>query len=185
MNICRIDHTSPAKSPHRPRGFTLIELLVVIAIIAILAALLLPVLTKAKKKAQGITCLNNTKQLVLAWRLYNDDNGGKFPFNEEGTTSPPGWVFGWLTYGGPTDDTNTDYLLNPKYAQIGPYAKSAGIFKCPADASKTFGKKGVPRVRSVSMSQSIGATQQVVSAVKGLGCRPAQAGKFTSRIPTC
>jgi len=148
---------SPARKSFCHRGFTLIELLVVISIIAILAGLLLPVLTKAKRKAQGITCLNNTKQLVLAWKLYNDDNGGKFPFNEEGTTTPPGWVYGWLTYGGVIDNTNIDYLLNPKYAQIGPYARNPGIFKCPTDASKSSGKKGPQRVRSVSMSQAIGA----------------------------
>src|SRR5882672_4822031 len=68
------DAPSHDSRSHRFEGFTLIELLVVIAIIAILAAMLLPSLSKAKLKAQGIQCMSNHRQLTLAWRMYAEDN---------------------------------------------------------------------------------------------------------------
>src|SRR5271168_2123532 len=93
------------------RAFTLIELLVVMAIIAILAALLLPVLSKAKGRAQGITCLNNGKQMMTAMILYTGENSEFFPPNPDGGNTVPGynWCAGWAGIGGP-DEFNPDLI---------------------------------------------------------------------------
>jgi len=150
------------------RGFTLIELLVVIAIIAVLASLLLPALSTAKAKAQRTACLNNFKQLQLAWLTYTHDNNDHFPPNGRDPANPPRtdlqfwWVQGNLDYDpANSDNSNTALLLDGKYAQLGPYAQSAGIFRCPSDRTQAIiNGSSVPRVRSVSMNSNVGALVQ-------------------------
>lgn len=145
-------------------GFTLIELLVVVAIIAILASMLLPALAKAKTKAQGIACLNNQKQLALAWQIYAHDFNDNLVWNDL-TSDGSGWVRGVLDYNpGNPHNTNVAGLLNPDYAKLAPYTQSPGIYKCPADPSYvTIKGRRYSRVRSLSMSQAMNSRDDWLS----------------------
>jgi prepilin-type N-terminal cleavage/methylation domain-containing protein/prepilin-type processing-associated H-X9-DG protein len=186
MSINRKSPDRGSKPATPACAFTLIELLVVIAIIAILAAMLLPALAKAKVRAQGISCLNNMKQLETASIIYSGDNSDLLPGNDGGPNggayigiSPglPNWVAGAMDSRNPNNPTgngpnpvgtetnmsllgvlgDTDSFGNKLVGSLGNYTKIAGVYKCPADKS-TFG--GELRLRSASCNCYLGASTQ-------------------------
>ena len=179
-------------------GFTLIELLVVIAIIAILAGILLPALAKAKTKAQGIECLSNNKQLVLAWHLYAGDfndacaNNFTIPDTLDAIDSRKfnNWVnnvMWWQTSGTRGESvTNVAWVKN---GVLSAYTSGAvKIYKCPADqfvGPQQKQKGWTSRLRSNSMNALFGRSDNMPSSLSGQSWADATYRQFlkTTQVP--
>jgi prepilin-type N-terminal cleavage/methylation domain-containing protein/prepilin-type processing-associated H-X9-DG protein len=148
--------------PREDAGFTLIELLAVIAIIATLAAILLPALASARERSRGVYCMNNTRQLTLAWQLYADDHEGMLPYNlvMAGTSlrTNINWVnnvMDWSVFN--SDNTNTATITE---ASLGAYVSGVTyIYHCPSDHALSAEQSAAgwsQRIRSYSMNAMVG-----------------------------
>jgi prepilin-type N-terminal cleavage/methylation domain-containing protein len=147
-------------------GFTLIELLVVIGIVGVLAALLIPALQRSKERARAVACMNNKRQLTLAWTMYSGDNNERLAYNLVNSSSQnnlvaksrPNWVNNVMDWELSPDNTNLDFINS---SILGFYVNySTTLFRCPSDQAVSTVQKGAGwhygRVRSISMNAMVG-----------------------------
>jgi len=146
-------------------GFTLIEALVVAGVVGVLASIILPAVSNAKGKGYGVVCLNNMRQLTLAWTLYAEDRDGYLPYNygcaDTYATIANGQFVNWannvMTWHLEEDNTNETFLAR---GGLGPYLLGVvSPFRCPSDRVVSAEQRAVgwsQRTRTYSMNAMLG-----------------------------
>ncbi len=173
MNASRTECSAESgrRDGRQVRGaFTLLELGVVLATVAVLLTVLAPALARMKPNGYTVQCLNNMRQLARAWQVYADDNVGRIVINLHGGATAGGvgdpvygksWVSGWLDWATRSDNTNTVFLADPRYARLASYLnRTTNVFKCPADKYVSSTQRAIgwtQRARSYSASIYLGA----------------------------
>lgn len=143
-----------ASPHHASSGFTRTDAITCVAVVAMAALLLIPALANTSGTSHASVCRVNLGQLLTAWTQFANDNQGNLPAAADGTGA--GWIQGWLDYSSRSDNTNTLFLTEGRYAQLGPYVAQARVFKCPSDQSTVAipqqdgPSRPVRRVRSYS-----------------------------------
>jgi len=137
------------------KGFTLIELLVVIAIIAVLMAILMPALNRVKEQGKRSTCLNNLKQLTLAWIMYADENDDNLVNGDTGEYSIHQNETPWVLKDWETGMTEREKINAIKRGALWPYIKELRLYKCPTVNKIVRGSTQEEILRTYSVSDSM------------------------------
>lgn len=148
-----------SQSSKARHAFSRIDTIAACVALTVLGGLLLPALANTQVQGRAALCAGNLSRLQRAWTQYSTDNSGFLPRAAGGTVN---WVSGLMDLTIDPGSTNTLFLLDPRYAQLGPYTADARLYRCPADPSqvplgpvvdgvRTF----VPRVRSYAISSAM------------------------------
>ncbi len=155
----------------------MLECLAIAVVLGLIFVSMLPGLARTRPSGQGVRCQNNLRQLTVAWGMYAADCSDTLPLNATtsaaiGGVNTSNWITGWMDWTTTTDNTNTSFLSEPRYATLAPYfGRNPRLFKCPADNYRSAQQAWLgwkERVRSISMSIAIGQGDGKQAYIRGL-----------------